>query len=84
MKAVEIAGQIDEAGKLHTEVRLHQAHNKRVKVIILIPEEDEISDAAWLSGLSDNPSFDFLLSEEEDIYTLEDGQAWSDKELFDL
>ncbi|NBC08750.1 MAG: hypothetical protein GVY26_16290 [Bacteroidetes bacterium] len=79
MKAIEIAGQIDDDGKLHTEVVLRQAQNKRVKVIILIPEEEEISDAAWLSSLSDNPSFDFLLSEEEDIYTLEDGQAWPDE-----
>jgi len=79
MKAIEIAGQIDDAGKLHTDVLLHQAQNKRVKVIILIPEEEEISDAAWLSGLKDNPAFDFLSSEEEDIYSLADGTPWSNE-----
>lgn len=74
MKAIEIAGKIDEQGLLKIDKPL-RLHNKQVKIIILIPEEeDEMDDALWLQGITFNPAFDFLAEEEEDIYTIEDGE----------
>jgi hypothetical protein len=74
MKAIEITGKIDNEGILTIDQPL-KLHNKQVKIIILIPEEeDEMDDALWLQAVSSNPAFDFLEEEEEDIYTIEDGE----------
>lgn len=74
MKAIEITGKIDNKGILTIDQPL-KLHNKQVKIIILIPEEeDEMDDALWLQAVSSNPAFDFLKEEEEDIYTIEDGE----------
>lgn len=74
MKAIEIAGKIDHQGLLKIDAPL-QMHNKRVKVIILVlDDEDEMEDTLWLKGISTNPVFDFLEGEEEDIYSIKDGE----------
>lgn len=80
MKAIEIAGKIDERGVLQLDHPL-RLHNKQVKVIILIPEEvDEMEeDDWWLRAIMSNPAFDFLADEEEDIYTLDDGEPMTDE-----
>jgi len=41
--------------------------NQRVKVILLIPESNELNDTNWLQTISSNAAFDFLNHEEEDI-----------------
>ncbi len=46
---------------------------KRVRVIILLPEED-IGEEEWLQAAGANPAFDFLKEPQEDIYTLSDGR----------
>jgi hypothetical protein len=79
MKAIEITGKIDNKGILTIDRPL-KLHNKQVKIIILIPEEeDEMDDALWLQAVSSNPAFDFLEEEEEDIYTIEDGEPITNK-----
>ncbi|MCB0570104.1 MAG: hypothetical protein KDC66_10090 [Phaeodactylibacter sp.] len=73
MKAVEVTGQINNKGKLTLDHPLTYL-NKRVRVIILISEEEDINDQNWLKNMSLNPAFDFLKSEDEDIYSIEDGE----------
>lgn len=73
MKAIELGGFLDDKGFLKLDNPL-KIVNQKVKVIILIPENDEISDGAWLQAISSNPEFDFLCDEEEDIYSLTDGE----------
>lgn len=73
VKAIETVGRIDEKGKLYTDQPL-EIINKRVKIIILISEEDDIGDDDWLKAASTNPAFDFLNEEAENIYTLADGK----------
>ncbi len=73
MKAIEIGGQIDEKGLLKIDHPL-QLINKQVKIIILVPEDDEIEDVTWLRANSSNPAFDFLKEKEEDIYSITDGE----------
>ena len=89
MKAIEITGKIDNEGILTIDQPL-KLHNKQVKIIILIPEEeDEMDDTLWLQAISSNSAFDFLEEEEEDIYTIEDGEPITNedrrlKKLFGL
>ena len=78
MKAIEIGAFLDEKGILKLDNPL-QFINKRVKIIILIPEEDEISDSAWLQATSSNPAFNFLNDKEEDIYSITDGEPITDE-----
>ncbi len=78
MKAIESSGFLDEKGilKLDNPVKII---NQRVKIIILIPEKDEISDSAWLQAVSLNPAFNFLQDKGEDIYSATDGEPMTDE-----
>lgn len=48
--------------------------NQEVNIVVsTLPTLNAMPDKAWLSGLTNNPSFDFLTDEAEDIYSLADG-----------
>ena len=78
MKAIELSGFLDDKGMLKLDNPL-KIINQRVKIIILIPEKDEINDLAWLQANSLNPAFDFLNDKEEDIYSITDGEPMTDE-----
>jgi hypothetical protein len=67
MQAIETTAQVDQSGNLHllTPLRLR---NQKVRVIILLPESDDIDDKTWLYAIQ-NPAFDFLNEREEGIYS---------------
>ncbi len=73
MKAIELNGFLDEKGILKTDSPL-EIVNQRVKIIVLIPEREEINDLDWVHAAASNPAFDFLSEEEEDIYSITDGE----------
>ena len=79
MKAIETGGFLDEKGFLILDNPL-QINNKRVKIIILIPENDDISDTIWMYANTTNPSLQFLQDEGEDIYSPNDGKPLTDEE----
>lgn len=78
MRAIEAFGEIDKDGRIKLEKPIDH-EGKRVKVIILFSEEDDIDDALWLEAVSKSESFDFLKDEGEEIYTVEDGKPVSDE-----
>ncbi len=69
MKAIELHANIDEKGQLKMDAPL-KIINKRVKIIVLVPEDNDLDDEEWLEGISSNPAFDFLKEEAENIYTV--------------
>ena len=75
MKAIETTGHIDHEGKLQIKHPLALT-NRQVKVIVLVPEGDDIQDDEWLKAVGTSDSFDFLNEPEEDIYTLSDGKPY--------
>jgi len=78
MKAIETTGRIDKRGLLLLDNPL-QTREKKVKVIILMQEENELNDEKlWLTFISNNPAFDFLKDKEEDIYSLKNGKPFND------
>jgi hypothetical protein len=79
LKALEVAGTIDEQRQLHLDTPLPIAGPTRVRVIILIPEQTDIDEREWLRAAATNPAFDFLKEPEEDIYTLTDGKPFHDQ-----
>lgn len=79
MKAIEMTGMIDAQCRLHLDEPLPPGGPRCVRIIILMPEETEISEQEWLRAAAVNPAFDFLQDPAEDIYTLEDGKPFDDK-----
>ena len=47
-----------------------------VEFLKLRYDDSDISDEQWLVMLSRNPAFASLYDEEEDIYTIEDGEPY--------
>lgn len=74
MTAIELTGTIDEHNQLHLDSLLPITGPKRVRVIVLTTDEEEISEDEWLKSAAKNPAFQFLHDAAEDIYTLEDGK----------
>ena len=74
MKAIEVKAKTDDQGHLKINVPL-QKNNQEVRLIILLYEDDEETEANnWLQFNSQNPSFDFLNEPEEDVYSVNDGE----------
>jgi hypothetical protein len=74
MRAIETTGILNKQGQIQLDHPLPQDKASRVRIILLMPEEDDLNEQTWLDAVSTNPSFTFLNDPEEDIYTLEDGQ----------
>ena len=81
VRAIETTGVIDDRRQLWLDTPLPVVGPSRVRIIVLIPEEEykEISESEWLYAAAINPAFDFLKEPGEDIYTLEDGRPFDDK-----
>lgn len=74
MKAIELNYKTDNEGRLNIEYQLDRL-NSAVRVLILVEDttsQDE--EKEWLKAISDNPSFEFLKDDSEDIYSLTDGE----------
>jgi len=77
MRAIETTAHIDDRRSLRLDEDLPADSQGQVRVIILFPDSDEISEEEWLRAVSSNPAFDFLNDPAEDIYTFEDGKPFS-------
>lgn len=75
MKAIEIKTHANQFGNLEINYPLMKK-NQNVRVLILLDEENE--EELWMKSVSNNPAFDFL-KDEEDIYTLNDGNSIEDE-----
>ncbi|HEY3228010.1 MAG TPA: hypothetical protein VGJ87_02250 [Roseiflexaceae bacterium] len=80
MKAIETTGTVDQERRLLLDEPLPIIGPSRVRVIILVLEETDITEQEWLYAGSKNPAFDFLKNPEEDIYSLADGKPFYDQE----
>jgi hypothetical protein len=80
MNAIETTGIVDAQ---HTSCgwmsRLPIPGQSRVRVIVLVPEAEDISEEAWTKAASASPAFDFLKDAAEDVYTAADGKPFHDQ-----
>jgi hypothetical protein len=74
MRAIETIGTLDTQGHIKLDSPQPQAKTSRVRIIMLLEEDDDLGPGEWESAIATNPSFAFLNDPEEDIYTLEDGK----------
>jgi hypothetical protein len=74
LKAIETTGHVDDRYHITLDQPLFEMEGGKVRVIVLLADEaDEVSEAAWLAAAAQNPAFQFLRDQEEDIYSLADG-----------
>ena len=78
MHAIEIMGTVDTEHRLVLDETLPIVGPTRVRVIVLVDNQDEVTEVAWLKSTTVNAAFDFLKDEREDIYSLADGKPFHD------
>lgn len=74
LTAVETTGTIGENGKIEIDETFSVDAPTSVRVIVLFPEAEDVSESEWMKTASNNEAFDFLNDAEEDIYSLMDGK----------
>ena len=72
MRAIDTSGTLTQPNQLLLDQPLPKIEAKKVRVIILIPQADDIDEAEWLRAAATNPAFDFLKDPREDIYSPKD------------
>jgi hypothetical protein len=77
MRAIETSGTLDAQGHIQLDSPQPQAKPSRVRIIMLLDDEEDLGLGQWESAIATNPSFAFLNDPEEDIYTLADGKPVS-------
>jgi hypothetical protein len=79
MKAIELHSKTDKNGRVHID---HETgyENKNIRILILVDDSEDtfLSEAEWFSSSVKSPSFDFLKDDDQDIYTLKDGEPLED------
>lgn len=78
-KALEVTGTIDERHQLRLDEPLSLVGPQRVRVIILMEQEEDASEREWLHTAAANPAFDFLKDPKEDVYARSDGKPFQDE-----
>lgn len=78
MQAIEKNIEFDEKGNslIHLGVNFSM---KKAKVVLLF-EDDEITEKEWLQFAMKGGAFDFLNDPAEDIYSIEDGIPYEKKQ----
>jgi hypothetical protein len=78
LRAIETTGTVDERRQLHLDEPLPITASGKVRIIVLISEEDA-EDREWLRSAAANPAFGFLNEPEEDVYAPNDGRPFGDQ-----
>jgi len=79
MKTIEIKSKTDTHGHLRIDYQLDKPE-KSVRVLIMLADEvgDADDEQLWLKSISNNPAFEFLAEESENIYSVSDGEPLGD------
>ncbi|MCC6328816.1 MAG: hypothetical protein IT174_09900 [Acidobacteria bacterium] len=73
LTAIETTATIGSNRQLLLDDDLPEGAFSKVRVIVLF-EDDDLSESDWVRAASTNPVFDFLSDQDEDIYTSADGK----------
>ncbi len=77
-RAIETTATMSDDRHLQLDDALPADHPRRVRVIVLWPEESDVSESQWLHAAARNSAFGFLANEAEDVYSVADGQPFGD------
>lgn len=79
MLAIEETGIIDQNHRLQLDRALPIHGPKRVRVIVLYATDEEWDEGEWLLAAATNPAFESLKEPREDIYSIADGEPFTDQ-----
>ena len=74
LTAIETTGTIEQSGRITIDETFSVNAPTSVRVIVLFPETEDLSENEWMQAGSRNEVFDFLNDSEEDIYSVADGK----------
>jgi hypothetical protein len=74
LTAIETTGTLEPDGRIVIDETFAVNAPTPVRVIVLFPENDDISENEWAQAAAKNEAFAFLHEPGEDIYTLADGK----------
>ena len=74
LTAIETTGTIEQSGRITIDETFSVNAPTSVRVIVLFPETEDLSENEWMQAASRNEVFDFLNDSEEDIYSVADGK----------
>ena len=74
LTAIETTGTIEKSGRIVIDETFSVDAPTSVRIIVLFPESEDLSESEWLQAAAKNDAFDFLNEPDEDIYTLADGK----------
>lgn len=80
-RAFEMTGTVDGYRHLLLDEVLPIKYPRKVRVIILMSEEEDIDESEWLRAAAKNPAFAFLEDPEEDIYSINDGKTFQRQDI---
>lgn len=78
-RTLELTGCVDDQHRLQVDASLPDVVPGPVRVLVLIPDPDDISEAEWARAAATNPAFAFLNDPEEDVYSPTDGKPFHDQ-----
>lgn len=78
LHTIEMTGTVDEDRRLHLDGRLPIVGPRRVRVILLYPNGDELDEQEWMRAAATSPVFADLAAPEEDLYSPHDGRPFHD------
>ena len=84
MRAIEVTGTVDEAGRLRLDEPLRAVAPGRVRLLVLTATENKTrsgdeDEHAWLAAAATSPSLAFLNDAAEDVYSPDDGRPFADE-----
>ena len=72
-KIIETTGIVNNGKIIYLDIPLPFSDNSKVKVTVT----DIDSEEEWISSATKNPALKDIFSNDEDIYTLEDGKPFN-------
>lgn len=79
MHAIEGTGIIDQNHHLQLDRALPIHGPQRVRVSVLYSTDEEWDEGEWLLAAATNPAFESLKDSRQDIYSITDGEPFSDE-----
>ncbi len=76
MRTFETSAVVEDRNNIHLDHPIEKSISGKVHVII-VSEDNEITEDEWMLSAANNPAFDFLKDPKEDIYSLQDGKPWN-------
>jgi hypothetical protein len=76
IKAIETTATLNDGNRLLLDEKISDTDARKVRVIVLFAESDDVSEQDWRKAAAQNSAFDFLNDAAEDIYTPADGKPF--------